>query len=126
MWAFITSKITFSGVLWGSLGLVLLWFLYSYSALSNDLSDAKWNVATLTNERDAAKYTIEQMQKSETQRKEWNAEFDKQSKAFKKALDGYTLTLEGIKNERLKAGTNNSLSEPVARVLKDFNGKDKL
>ena len=126
MWAFITSKISFTGILWGSLGLVLLWFLHSYMTLSNDLSDAKWNVATLTNERDAAKYTIEQMQKSETQRKEWNAEFDKQSKAFKKALDGYTLTLEGIKNERLKAGTNNSLSEPVARVLKDFNGKDKL
>ena len=123
MWAFITSKISFTGILWGSLGLVLLWFLYSYSALSNDLSDAKWNVATLTNERDAAKYTIEQMQKSETQRKEWNAEFDKQNKAFKKALDGYTLTLEGIKNERLKAGTNNSLSEPVTRVLKDFNSQ---
>ena len=126
MWAFITSKISFTGILWGSLGLVLLWFLYSYTALSNEVLDEKWKVATLTNERDAAKYTIEQMQKSETQRKEWNAEFDKQSKAFKKALDGYTLTLEGIKNERLKAGTNNSLSEPVARVLKDFNSKDKL
>ena len=123
MWKFIVSNVTFKGVLWGSLGLALLWFLYSYTALSNDLSDAKWNVATLTNERDAAKYTIEQMEKSETQRKEWNAEFDKQSKAFKKALDGYTLTLEGIKNERLKAGTNNSLSEPVARVLKDFNSQ---
>lgn len=123
MWAFITSKITFSGILWGSLGLVLLWFLYSYTALSNEVSNGKWEIATLTNERDAAKYTIEQMEKSETQRKEWNAEFDKQNKAFKKALDGYTLTLEGIKNERLKAGTNNSLSEPVARVLKDFNGK---
>ena len=123
MWAFITSKITFSAVLWGSLGLVLLWFVYSYSALSNDLSNAKWEVATLTNERDSARYTIEMMQKYETQRKEWNAELDTMTAKFKKALDGYSLTLKGIADERNKNGVNNSLSEPVTRVLKDFNGK---
>lgn len=121
MWAFITSKISFTAVLYVGLGLALLWFLHSYTALQTEVSNAKWEVATLTNERDSARNTIEQMEKSETQRKEWNAEFDKQAKAFKKALDGYTLTLEGIKNERLKAGTNNNLSEPVARVLKDFS-----
>lgn len=123
MWAFITSKISFTGILWGSLGLVLLWFLYSYMTLSNDLSNRNWELAVTSSKLESAQYSIEQMQKNETQRKEWNAEFDKQNKAFKKALDGYTLTLEGIKNERLKAGTNNSLSEPVARVLKDFNSQ---
>lgn len=123
MWAFITSKITFSAVLWGSLGLVLLWFLYSYTALSNDLSDAKWNVATLTNERDSARYTIEQMKLYEQQRKDWNKELDTMTAKFKKELESYTQTLEGIKNDRLKAGTNNKLSEPVTRVLKQFNNQ---
>lgn len=123
MWAFITSKITFSGVLYVGLGLVLLWFLYSYTALSNDLSDAKWNVATLTNERDSARYTIEQMKLYEQQRKDWNKELDTMTAKFKKELDGYSLTLKGIANDRNKNGVNNSLSEPVTRVLKDFNGK---
>lgn len=121
MWAFITSKITFSAVLYTGLGLVLLWFLHSYNALTTDLSNAKWEVATLTNERDSALYNLEQMKKYEQERKDWNKELDTMTAKFKKALDGYTLTLEGIKNERLKAGTNNNLSEPVTSVLKQFN-----
>ena len=123
MWAFITSKITFSAVLYVGLGLVLLWFLHSYSALSNELSNAKWEVATLTNERDSARYTIEQMKLYETQRKDWNKQMDDMTAKFKKALDGYSLTLKGIADERSKNGVSNSLSEPVTRVLKDFNGK---
>ena len=123
MWAFITSKITFSAVLYVGLGLVLLWFLHSYSALSNELSNAKWEVATLTNERDAAKYTIEMMQKYEQERKDWNKELDTMTAKFKKELAGYSLTLKGIADERSKNGVSNSLSAPVTSVLKDFNGK---
>lgn len=123
MWAFITSKITFSGLLWVSLALVLLWFLHSYSALSNELSNAKWQVATLTNERDSALYNLEQMKKYEQERKDWNKELDTMTAKFKKELDSYTLTLKGIADERNKNGVNNSLSEPVSRVLKQFNGK---
>lgn len=122
MWKLLVNNVTFKGVLWVSLGLVLTWFVYSYSALSNDLSNANWQVATLTNERDSARYTIEMMQKYETQRKDWNKQMDDMTAKFKKALDGYSLTLKGIADERSKNGVNNSLSEPVARVLKDFNG----
>ena len=123
MWAFITSNITFKGVLWGSLGLALLWFLYSYTALSNDLSNANWELAVSQSKLESAEYSIQQMKLYEQQRKDWNKELDTMTAKFKKELDGYSLTLKGIANERSKNGVNNSLSEPVARVLKDFNGK---
>lgn len=121
MWAFITSKISFTGILWGSLGLVLLWFLYSYTALSNDLSNANWELAVTQSKLQSAEYSIKQMKLYEQQRKDWNAELDSMSAKFKKELDGYSLTLKGIANERNKNGVNNSLSEPVTRVLKEFN-----
>ena len=123
MWAFITSKITFSAVLWGSLGLVLLWFLYSYTALSNDLSNRNWELALTKDKLESAQYSIQQMKLYEQQRKDWNAELDTMTAKFKKELAGYSLTLKGIANDRNKNGVNNSLSEPVTRVLKDFNGK---
>lgn len=123
MWAFITSKITFSGVLYTGLALVLLWFLYSYSALSNELSNAKWELATTQSKLDSAEYNIKMMKQYEQERKDWNTELDAMTQKFKKALDGYSLTLKGIADERNKNGVNNSLSEPVTRVLKDFNGK---
>jgi len=123
MWKFIVSNVTFKGVLWGSLGLALLWFLYSYTALSNDLSNANWELAVTQSKLESAQYNIEQMKLYEQQRKDWNKELDTMTAKFKKELDGYSLTLKGIANERSKNGVNNSLSEPVARVLKDFNGK---
>jgi len=123
MWKFIVSNVTFKGVLWGSLGLALLWFLYSYTALTNELSNVNWELAGTKNKLESANYSIEQMKLYETQRKEWNKELDTMTAKFKKELDGYSLTLKGIANERSKNGVNNSLSEPVARVLKDFNGK---
>ena len=123
MWAFITSKITFSGVLYTGLGLVLLWFLYSYSALSNELSNAKWELATTQSKLDSAEYNIKMMKQYEQERKDWNKELDTMTAKFKKELAGYSLTLKGIADERNKNGVNNSLSEPVTRVLKDFNGK---
>lgn len=123
MWKFIVSNVTFKGVLWGSLGLALLWFLYSYTALTNELSNVNWELAGTKNKLESAQYSIQQMKLYETQRKEWNKELDTMTAKFKKELDGYSLTLKGIANERSKNGVNNSLSEPVARVLKDFNGK---
>ncbi len=123
MWKFIVSNVTFKGVLWGSLGLALLWFLYSYTALSNDLSNANWELAVTQSKLESAQYNIEQMKLYEQQRKDWNKELDTMTAKFKKELDGYSLTLKGIANERSKNGVNNSLSEPVARVLKDFNAK---
>lgn len=123
MWKFIVSNVTFKGVLWGSLGLALLWFLYSYTALTNELSNVNWELAGTKNKLESANYSIEQMKLYETQRKEWNKELDTMTAKFKKELDGYSLTLKGIANERSKNGVNNSLSEPVTRVLKDFNGK---
>lgn len=123
MWKFIVSNVTFKGVLWGSLGLALLWFLYSYTALTNELSNVNWELAGTKNKLESANYSIQQMKLYETQRKEWNKELDTMTAKFKKELDGYSLTLKGIANERSKNGVNNSLSEPVARVLKDFNGK---
>lgn len=123
MWAFITSKISFTGILWGSLGLVLLWFLYSYMTLSNELSNRNWELAVTQSKLESAEYSIKQMKLYEQQRKDWNKELDTMTAKFKKELDGYSLTLKGIANERNKNGVNNSLSEPVTRVLKDFNGK---
>lgn len=123
MWKFIVSNVTFKGVLWGSLGLALLWFLYSYTALTNDLSNVNWELAGTKNKLESANYSIEQMKLYETQRKEWNKELDTMTAKFKKELDGYSLTLKGIANERSKNGVNNSLSEPVTRVLKQFNNQ---
>lgn len=123
MWKFIVSNVTFKGVLWGSLGLALLWFLYSYTALSNDLSNANWELAVTQSKLESAQYNIEQMKLYEQQRKDWNKELDTMTAKFKKELDGYSLTLKGIANERSKNGVNNSLSEPVTRVLKQFNNQ---
>ena len=123
MWTFLVSNITFKGVLWGSLGLALLWFLHSYTALSNEVSNVNWELAVTQSKLESAEYSIKQMKLYEQQRKDWNAELDAMSDKFKKELQSYTQTLEGIKNERLKAGTNNKLSEPVTRVLKQFNNQ---
>ena len=123
MWKFLVSKVTFSGVLWVSLGLALTWFLYSYMTLSNELSNRNWELAVSQSKLESAEYSIQQMKLYEQQRKDWNKELDTMTAKFKKELDGYSLTLKGIANERSKNGVNNSLSEPVTRVLKDFNGK---
>lgn len=121
MWKFLVSKVTFSGVLWVSLGLVLTWFLYSYMTLSNELSNRNWELAVSQSKLESANYSIQQMKLYEQQRKDWNKELDTMTAKFKKELDSYTLTLKGIADERNKNGVNNSLSEPVTRVLKQFN-----
>jgi len=121
MWKFLVSKVTFSGVLWVSLGLAVTWFLYSYMTLSNELSNRNWELAVSQSKLESAEYSIQQMKLYEQQRKDWNKELDTMTAKFKKELDSYTLTLKGIADERNKNGVNNSLSEPVTRVLKQFN-----
>lgn len=121
MWAFITSKITFSGLLYVAIALFCLWFLHQYNTTKTELSNAKWELATTQSKLESAEYSIQQMKKYEQERKDWNAELDTMTAKFKKELDSYTLTLKGIADARNKNGVNNSLSEPVSRVLKQFN-----
>lgn len=123
MWTFLTSKTTYMLALWVAIGLSAFYCLHQYNAMKLELSNAKWELAGTQNKLESANYTIERMKQYEQERKDWNTELDAMTQKFKKALDGYSLTLKGIADERSKNGVNNSLSEPVTRVLKDFNGK---
>lgn len=109
--------------LWVAIGLSAFYCLHQYNAMKLELSNAQWELAGTQNKLESANYTIERMKQYEQERKDWNKELDAMTQKFKKALDGYSLTLKGIADERKQNGVNNSLSEPVTRVLKDFNGK---
>lgn len=124
MWTFIPSKTTLMLTLWVAIGLSAFYFLHQYNAMKLQLSNAKWELATTQNKLESANYTIERMKQYEQERKDWNKELDTLTAKFKKELDGYTQTLKGIENERKQNGVNNALSEPVTRVLKDFNGSN--
>ncbi len=99
------------------------WFLQSYNNMRLEVSNTKWELATMTNRAESAEYSLAQEKKWQEERKKWNAELDLEIKKFKKQLDSYTTQLKDIENERTKSGVNNSLSEPVTRVLKQFNSK---
>lgn len=99
------------------------WFLQSYNNMRLEVSNTKWELATMTNRAESAEYSLAQEKKWQEERKKWNAELDLEIKRFKKQLDSYTTQLKDIENERTKSGVNNSLSEPVTRVLKQFNSK---
>ena len=99
------------------------WFLQSYNNMRLEVSNTKWELATMTNRAESAEYNLAQEKKWQEERKKWNAELDVEIKKFKKQLDSYTTQLKGIEDERNKSGVNNSLSEPVTRVLKQFNSK---
>lgn len=100
-----------------------LWFLQQYNNMRLEVSNTKWELATMTNRAESAEYSLAQEKKWQEERKKWNAELDVEIKKFKKQLDSYTTQLKDIENERTKSGVNNSLSEPVTRVLKQFNSK---
>lgn len=100
-----------------------LWFLQQYNNMRLEVSNTKWELATMTNRAESAEYSLAQEKKWQEERKKWNAELDLELKKFKKQLDSYTTQLKDIENERTKSGVNNSLSEPVTRVLKQFNSK---
>lgn len=99
------------------------WFLQQYNNMRLEVSNTKWELATMTNRAESAEYNLAQEKKWQEERKKWNAELDLELKKFKKQLDSYTTQLKDIENERNKSGVNNSLSEPVTRVLKQFNSK---
>lgn len=99
------------------------WLVYDNMSTKNELSNAQWEIATLTNRAESAEYNLAQEKKWQEERKAWNAELDADIQKFKKSLAGYTQQLKAIQDERTKTGTNNSLSEPVTRVLKEFNSK---
>lgn len=99
------------------------WLVYDIMSTKNELSSVKWELATMTNRAESAEYNLEQEKKWQLERKKWNQELDSEMQKFKKQLDSYTTQLKDIENDRIKSGVNNSLSEPVTRVLKDFNSK---
>lgn len=124
MWTFLTSKTTYMLALWVAIGLSAFYCLHQYNAMKLQLSNAQWELAGTQNKLESANYTIERMKQYEQERKDWNKELDALTAKFKKELNGYSLTLKGIENERKQNGVNNALSEPVTRVLKDFNGSN--
>lgn len=97
-----------------------IWGTQNYLSLKADLTKANFELATMTNRATSAEYALEQERKFQKEREEFRAELDKKFKEFDASLSSYTQTLRGIANERNKSGVNNSLSEPVVRVLKDF------
>ena len=97
-----------------------VWLTQSYLSVKAELSNTKFELATMTNRATSAEYSLAQEQKFAKEREEFRAELDKKFKEFDKQLSTYTQTLRGIANERSKNGVNNSLSEPVVRVLKQY------
>ncbi len=97
-----------------------VWLTYSYLSVKYELSNTKFELATMTNRATSAEHSLEQEQKFQKEREEWRAELDNKFKEFDASLSSYTRQLRGVANERNKSGVSNSLSEPVVRVLKDF------
>lgn len=97
-----------------------IWGTHNYLSLKADLTKVSFDLATMTNRATTAEYALEQERKFQKEREEFKAELDKKFKALDERLNSYTQQLRGIANERNKSGVNNSLSEPVVRVLKDF------
>ena len=97
-----------------------VWGTHNYLSLKASLTKTSFDLATMTNRATTAEYSLEQERKFQKEQEEFRTELDKKFKEFDKQLSSYTQTLRGIANERNKSGVNNSLSEPVVRVLKDF------
>jgi len=97
-----------------------VWLTSSYLSAKSELSTTKYELATMTNRATSAEYALAQEQKFQKEREEWRAELEKKFKDFDASLSSYTQTLRGIANERSKSGVNNSLSEPVVGVLKQY------
>lgn len=97
------------------------WFVHQYNNMRLEVSNTKWELATMTNRAESAEYNLAQEKKWQEEREAWKKELDAQFKDFDTKLLSYTQTLKGIGNERKANGVNNSLSEPVTRVLKQYN-----
>ena len=97
-----------------------VWGTQNYLSVKAELSNTKYELATMTNRATSAEYSLAQEQKWAKEREEWRAELDKKFKEFDASLSSYTQQLRGIANERNKSGVNNSLSAPVIGVLKQY------
>lgn len=93
---------------------------YKYLNVKSELSDTRFELATMTNRATSAEYSLAQEQKFQKEREEWKQELEKKFKDFDSKLGSYTQTLKSIANERNKSGVNNSLSSPVIGVLKQY------
>lgn len=96
------------------------WLTYGYMSQKQEISNLKWDLATMENRANTAEYNLEQEKKYQKEREDFRKELDFMFSNWKKEVESYTKQLEKIKDERNKSGVNNSLSEPVTRVLKDF------
>ena len=105
--------------------LLVVWGTHNYLSLKAELTNTKYELATMTNRATSAEYSLEQEKKFAKEREEWRAELDKKFKEFDASLSSYTQTLRGIANERNKSGVNNSLSAPVIGVLKQYTNTSK-
>ena len=97
-----------------------VWLTSSYLSVKAELSNTKYELATMTNRATSAEYSLAQEQKFAKEREKFRAELDKKFKEFDASLSTYTQQLRGIANERNKSGVNNSLSAPVIGVLKQY------
>ena len=97
-----------------------VWLTQNYLSVKAELSNTKFELATMTNRATSAEYSLAQEQKFAKEREEWKQELDKKFKEFDASLSSYTQQLRGIANERNKSGVNNSLSAPVIGVLKQY------
>ena len=99
------------------------WLVFNHMETKQDLSQAKWDLAGMTNRAESAEYSLAQEKKWQAERLKWNQELTAEIEKFKLDLNTYTLQLQSIKNERKKTGTTDALSGDVTSVLKEFNNK---
>lgn len=97
------------------------WLVFNHMETKQELSQAKWDLAGMTNRAESAEYNLAQEKKWQAERLQWNQELTAEIEKFKLDLNTYTLQLQSIKYERKKTGTNDALSGDVTSVLKEFN-----
>lgn len=97
-----------------------VWGTHNYLSIKAELTKVSFDLATMTNRATTAEYSLEQERKFKEEQEKFRTELDKKFKEFDEQLSSYTQQLRGIASERNKSGVNNTLSEPVVRVLKDF------
>lgn len=97
------------------------WLVFNHMETKQELSQAKWDLAAMTNRAESAEYNLAQTKKWQAERLKWNQELTAEIEKFKLEINTYTVQLQSIKNERKKNGVNNALSNDVTSVLKEFN-----
>lgn len=96
------------------------YLVYDNMSTKAEVRELKWDLATMENRATSAEYNLEQEKKYAKEQRAFREELDLKFSELNSSLDNYTKRLQGIKDERNKTNTTRPLSEPVARVLKDF------